>query len=72
MKSTNMKTKLFCLGIILLIMSAVTESQGQDVRPVRETRKRFCGQMLKETLGLLCKKGYNALSKKSSKQKKKS
>lgn len=64
MKSTNMKTKLFCLGVILLIVFVVTESQ--DVRPVRETRKKFCGKILKETLGLLCKQGYNALSKKSS------
>lgn len=68
MKSTNLKTKLFCFGVILLILSVITESQY--ARPVRETRKRFCGKMLKETLGLLCKdKGYNTISKKSSNSK---
>lgn len=64
MKSTNMKTKLFCLGIIVLILSVIADSQ--DVRPVRETRKKFCGSYLTDTLGIVCSNAYNTLSKKSS------
>lgn len=59
MKTTNMKTKLFCLGAILLTFSVIIESQ--DVRIVRETKRKFCGPILKETLRDLCANGYNRL-----------
>lgn len=59
MKSTNVKTKLFCLGAILLTLSVITDSQ--DVRIARQTRRKFCGHILKETLRDLCANGYNRL-----------
>lgn len=60
-----MRTKLLCLGVILLVLSVITESRY--ARPVRETRKKYCGRIVTDTLKLLCEeKGYNSISKKSS------
>lgn len=65
MNSTNLGTKIFCLGVIILISAVLSEAHFD--RQIRARPNRYCGTALPDTLGILCENGYNSLKKKSSK-----
>lgn len=65
MNSTNLGTKIFCLGVILLVSVVLADAHFD--RQIRARPNRYCGAALVDTLGILCENGYNSLRKKSSK-----
>lgn len=64
MNSTNLRTKIFCLGVILLVSAVLSEAHFD--RQIRARPNRYCGAILTDTLVLLCENGYNSLKTKSS------
>lgn len=63
MNSTNLGTKLFCLGVILLLSAVLSDAHFD--RQIRARPNKYCGTALVDTLGILCENGYNSLRKKS-------
>lgn len=63
MQSTKMGTKIFILGITLLILVVLSDANFD--RQVRAPRRKFCGSHLVDTLSILCENGYNSFAKRS-------
>lgn len=63
MQSTKIGTKIFLLGVILLILAVISDAKFD--RQVRAASRKFCGAHLVDTLSILCENGYNSFSKKS-------
>lgn len=64
MNSTNLRTKIFYFGVILLVSAVLSEAHFD--RQIRARPNKYCGTALPDTLEILCENGYNSLKKKSS------